>query len=104
MAPGIPGFFVSRPELPFLSRFPGFSVPGGITYRFCRKTPLNRKSRENKVVRDFRTTKDDYLMAGNKTLKNYENIFGNQKIIPIFVPGFGYEPNRPGGFRGTKND
>jgi hypothetical protein len=43
MAPGIPGFFVSRPEWPFLGRFPGFLVAVGITYRFYRETPLNRK-------------------------------------------------------------
>lgn len=48
MAPGIPGFFVSRPEWPFLGRFPGFLVAVGITYRFCRESPLNRISGEIK--------------------------------------------------------
>lgn len=65
------------PEWPFLGRFPGLLVPVGITYRFCRETPLNRKFGEIKVVRDFRTTKDDYLMAGNETIKIYGKNFGN---------------------------
>jgi len=43
-----PGLFVFRPGWPFLSRFPGFSVPGGITYRFCLESPLNRISVEIK--------------------------------------------------------
>lgn len=29
------------------------------------------------VIRDSRTTKDVFLMAGKEIYKNYENIFGN---------------------------
>ena len=71
------------PDWVYYGRFGGISRESGPTDHPAAKRPVKQKFGKNNgigramVVRDFRTTKDDYLMAGNKTLKNYENIFGN---------------------------
>ena len=71
------------PVLARFGRFGGLSRKSGPTDHPAAKSTVKQKFVKNNgigramVVRDFRTTKDDYLMAGNKILKNYENIFGN---------------------------
>lgn len=65
------------PQRPILGPILRFLSLGCITNHSYRETPLNQKFGKIKVVRDFRTTKKDYLMAGNETIKIYGKNFGN---------------------------
>ena len=59
------------PEWPFLSQFPGLLFPGGISYRFVRETPLNRKSGK---INPYHIPGVGKMIA---TIKNYVENFGN---------------------------